>query len=793
MQRRWVSVAVLAVIATGWAPAAGAAPLTPTDDPLPGSSFQGADGDQLDENGLLDWDGVHARVVHNADPNDQDTAFAGGTKEGEPAHWILTTEAGGVTPGKANIRHAWSVVDQPGGRTFLYLAFNRAAADGDTFVTFELNQSGRTWVNDKHSRIPCRRDGDVLVSYEISGNTREVFLRRWRTGVTDPQAGCDRTGTIQPLTSVRADIEAQGALNAAVIANRLPGAGAVIPALRFGEAALDLDALLGPVFAHGCYAFGSVWMHSRSSNSPTSQMQDYVAPAPIDLRTCAAEGTKFFDLDADGVRAADEPGIPGFLIFADYDDDRELDPGEPSTVSDVHGRYVLNDIRRPYRLREQPALGRRRATGDWRCSFPNADTPGGFGTPRPRLSCGWGPIDPEKEPNATGRDFGNWYPGQLTVTKTLQPAGDPGRFDIFVRGFPALRNAPADGSTQTRTLLVPPGTYPVSEVAVPPTDPAQYTTSSTCGPDNRSRPLGRGAGALTAVVVAGGRVSCRFLNVRVGSPGIAIDKSGPVVAKAGATLEYTMRVTNVGSLPFAAGDVRVSDPACDDAPERTATGPDDSPGSLDPGDVWTYACTRETAAPGDDCVLRVVSNTATASGTAGGTTVEYSDTIETALICPDIPPPDPPDPPDPPVPPDPAPPVPPQPPGPDPLAPAVPDQPAEPGAVIPPGPLPPRAGTAGVAGISSSRLARCVTRPPRLALLVRHVSRVAVAVDGRRVAVRHGRLLQRRLVLARLRGLSPGPHRIAARVRFRLGSGTRPVRLVLRVRICRALLPRFTG
>src|SRR4051794_8322688 len=172
MQHRWVSVAVVAVIAAGSAPIAGAAPLTPTDDPLSGSSFQGGDGDQLDENGLLDWDGVHARVVHNEDPNDADSSFAGGTKVGDPANWILTTEIGGVSPGKANIRDAWSVVDQPGGHTFLYLAFDRAAAEGDTFLTFELNQSGRTWVNDKHSRIPCRRDGDVLVSYEISGNTR---------------------------------------------------------------------------------------------------------------------------------------------------------------------------------------------------------------------------------------------------------------------------------------------------------------------------------------------------------------------------------------------------------------------------------------------------------------------------------------------------------------------------------------------------------------------------------------------------------------------------------------------
>ena len=74
------------------------------------------------------------------------------------------------------------------------------------------------------------------------------------------------------------------------------------------------------MFKDGCYAFGSIWMHSRSSTSYSSQMQDYVAPEPIDLRTCAAEGTKFFDLDADGVRDPKEPGIPGFQIYADYND-----------------------------------------------------------------------------------------------------------------------------------------------------------------------------------------------------------------------------------------------------------------------------------------------------------------------------------------------------------------------------------------------------------------------------------------------------------------------------------------
>ena len=181
-------------------------------------------------------------------------------------------------------------------------------------------------------------------------------------------------------------------------------------------------------------------MHSRSSTSFTSQMQDYVAPTPIDLRTCAAEGTKFFDLDADGVRDADEPGIPGFQIFADYDDNGQLDPGEPSTVSDSSGRYVLDDIRqrRSYRLRERLLPTRRRATNDWRCSFPNAGTDGGFGAASAWPAAG-GRSTRGQEPNATGRDFGNWYPAQLTVTKELVPPDDPGRFDLFVNGETVFR------------------------------------------------------------------------------------------------------------------------------------------------------------------------------------------------------------------------------------------------------------------------------------------------------------------------------------------------------------------
>ena len=78
----------------------------------------------------------------------------------------------------------------------------------------------------------------------------------------------------------------------------------------------------------------------------------------------------------------------------------------------------------------------------------------------------------------------------------------------------------------------------------------------------------------------------------------------------------------------------------------------------------------------------------------------------------------------------------------------------------------------------------------------RHISRIALFLDGRRIRVLRGTPLQRRHVIRSLarRTVDPGRlYTIVARVRFRLGSGTDPLTLVRRVRICRAQLPRFTG
>ena len=769
-------------------PGAFAATLPSGATPLPGSTFQGGDGNQDDAAPYVDWQGLQAlgRVGHNPDRNDEDSAFAGGSKEDEPGAWELTTEADGVKPAQANILDGWSAVDQPGADTFLYLGFTREKSGGTSYLAFELNRDARVW-NNGHASIPCRTTGDVLVVFAPKGNDIALALQQWTTITADAATGCARTGTLRTVETIPAGA-AQGSMNAVAITSRLPGSfapGSQIPDALFGEAAADVSALLEAAFGDVCLSFGSVWMHSRSSLSESSAMQDYVAPQRLALRTCAASGTKFFDLDADGVRDPGEPGLPRFLIWADYDNDGVRDSNEPFSVTDDHGDYVIDDIRPPsgtYRLRETLASPGRRSPVPtaWRCSYPNAGTGGGFaGGTGGLFGCGWGPISVASTPNAQGRDFGDWVPATLTVEKQLWPADDPGRFDLIVDGVTVKAGA---GDGDKVTLSLPPGTYNVSESAAAGTDGSLYRSTVSCRTVTRGRGVLRSRTAWNGLVLqAGAQATCTFVNARPGAPGIAIEKTGPAVVQAGDTLHYTLYVTNPGDLPIPAGSVKVTDSRCDGAPVLTTKNGDTSPTTLDPGDTWTYSCTHRTPAPDADCEAAAFTNVATASGTVGGITVSDDGSVTTTIECPDIPP-------EPPIPPMPEPG--PQPPPVQPL-PQPPPSPEPP--FVPPGPAPPQAGASGTAGVSAAG-ARCVSSARQVMVTGRRMSRYRVSVDGRRVGTRVLRLLQRRSVpLDRI--LSPGRHVLTLRVTFERGSATAPVTLRRTITICgrAAQAPRVTG
>jgi hypothetical protein len=772
------TIAACAVVATG-AGAARAAPLPNGSAPLPGNSFQGADGNQDDQSPYVDWQGFQAsgRVTHSADPNAEDSAFVGGSEEDEPGEWDLTTEAGGVSPAKDNILDAFSAVDQPAADTFLYLAFTREAAGGTSYVAFELNQDARLW-NNGHAEIPCRRTGDVLVVFAVHGHEIEMVLERWTTTATNAATGCATHGHLTRVTSVAA-ANAQGGGNAAAITSRLPGfyaPGSTIGPELFGEAALRLNALLEHAFDDPCFNFASIWMHSRSSLSETSNMQDYVAPRRLAVRTCSASGTKFLDLNANGERDDGEPGLPRFLIWADYDDDGVRDSGEPFAVTDEDGHYVIEDIKSPsgtYRLRETLLDSDHIPETSWVCSYPHDGTPGGFGHgPGGLFGCGWGPIATATTPYAQGRDFGNWLPAQLTIEKQLWPPDDPGRFDLKVNGVTVL---PSAGDGATTTVALRPGSYDITEAAVPPTDPAAYGSSVTCRATTRRRgSLRSGAGYTGLVLHAGARATCTFINVRPGVPAIAIEKAGPTVARAGATLRYSLYVTNPGDVAFLASGVEVRDPACDEPPELVSKGGDDSPDTLDPGDTWTYRCSRSTPAPGGDCTVSTVTNRATVTASAGGTEVSDDDAITTTLNCPD-------EPPQPPLPTPTPTPTPSIPPGPSPVTGA---------SVAPQGVRPPVAGRIGVAGL---RVAPgCIRRASDVALVGTRMARVAVSLNGRRVSNRTLAILQRRATLLRPL-IGAGRHRLVVRVTFQRGSGAPAVTLQRTITVCGPARPQFTG
>ena len=521
-----------------------------------------------------------------------------------------------------------------------------------TFLTFELNHDARLW-NNGQAMIPCRRTGDILVSYEPHGNGVDVVLQRWRSTADDLATGCSTRGHLDGLTGLTPNVDVQGAINRTAITSRLPGYyEGTVPAERFGEAALNLSQILED--APGidkCFSFASVWMHSRSSTSEQSNMQDYVAPHKIIARSCSASGDKFHDLDADGRRDPGEPGLPGWIIWADYDNDGVKDAAEPFGITDAEGHYVINDIRPPggtYMLRETLAtkVGLRRArVASVACSYPNDSTPGGTGSaPGGTFRCGWGPIQSATTTYARFRDFGNYVPATLVVEKQLEPSSDPGRFDLLVNGRVVVAAA---GDGASRASRVRPGAYTVSEVAAAGTNPANYQSTVECKVGTRRTQVRSGSVYADLTLRSGQLAVCTFRNVRLGSPAIAIDKVGPASATAGDTLRYQLFVSNPGDLPFPAASVEVVDPNCDDPPalvgKADPPGADATPRTLDPGDIWTYSCSKKTAAP-EDCRPSVVTNTAVVTGEAGGRTVRDDSRIDTSLTCP----PEPPDPVEPP-------------------------------------------------------------------------------------------------------------------------------------------------
>jgi len=277
---------------------------------LPAGAVQGRFNAQ---DGLLDR-GTFSRtdlVKSNAD-----NSFANGAKEGDLCPAV---ETGGIPPSKDDFSNFYASLDG----NILYLAFRRSDNNGTATVDFELNQSTLDCGNGVNK---VRTEGDLLITYDFQGGDLAnvpIQIRTW-------------TGTMWSEPVLLTITQAQASIS---------------PDLLFGE--LTIDLLAAGIFTAGeCVSFASAFAKSRSSNSFTSTLKDFVAPIPISISNCASI-TVVKEASPEGATpfgfTFDPPGVASSTTFSLIDDGSSTTPDVTpdrktfADLTDVNGTYVITE------------------------------------------------------------------------------------------------------------------------------------------------------------------------------------------------------------------------------------------------------------------------------------------------------------------------------------------------------------------------------------------------------------------------------------------------------------------
>jgi hypothetical protein len=169
--------------------------------------------------------------------------------------------------------------------------------------------------------------------------------------------------------------------------------------------------------------------------------------------TTTKAGTKYEDLNADGDISGD-PVLADWTIFVDYNDNGDLDSGEPFDVTAADGTYLIEGIvPGSFKVREVLKT-------DWTCSYPNPGTPDAMGLVT-STDCTYSENFQSRVPE-TGNDFGNWTTATKAGTKYLDNDGDGG-FDSPLSGYTIYvdynDNGSHDAATEPYDVTGADGTY----------------------------------------------------------------------------------------------------------------------------------------------------------------------------------------------------------------------------------------------------------------------------------------------------------------------------------------------
>src|SRR5947207_7699293 len=189
-----------------------------------------------------------------------DDSYAQGAKEDDPCP---TVETGSIPNNKADLTNFYVATGKGDTDTFLYLAWDRASTNGTVTLDFELSKSSvvRSVAQGCNGVNPDRSAGDKLITYDLQGNkdaeTVVISVRSW-------------TGTKWGAERVLGSAAAEGSISGNLL---------------FGEMAIDLEEA-GIFPRHVCEDFAMAMVKSRSSNSFTAEMKDFIKAYPRPVSNC---------------------------------------------------------------------------------------------------------------------------------------------------------------------------------------------------------------------------------------------------------------------------------------------------------------------------------------------------------------------------------------------------------------------------------------------------------------------------------------------------------------------------
>jgi hypothetical protein len=522
---------------------AGTVMLVPTTaQGLVGSSFE-IDTDanlKVDQVGWVDW----ASLAHasSSDPEKRaldlatgrtDDSYAGGVKEdtecpGETtgsipnnksdllSFHVNTEEGAGSHPGYLNL--AWSRVSEPSGTTLMDFEFNQAnVGDPETACAQGPNVA--------------RTVGDLLIEYAIDqgGAKAAITMRRWSGTawgtpelLTDPDPDCG------------GDPCAEGSINSTAIpaaeSDGLIATGQK-NARTFGEAQIDLRTIFDP---DQCSSFGAAMLKSRSSDSFTSQLKDFIRPIPITLQNCGkvvirkvtqpAGSSESFTF---GKSFGTSPATPDSFSLTG------AAPGNVKTFDKVlfGSGYTVEETQLP---------------AGW--EFVGIDCSASTGV-TPVLAGRTVTFEINDETDVLDCTYTNRASATLRIDKVTDPAGDPQEFTFVPgAGLPAGNVLLADGTTPHAYSSLSPGPYTVTEQAPGASwDLTAIACRHTASSAAKAATVDLAARSVTVSLGAGDDVTCAFANRKRGSLEITkTDDADPAAVLAGAAFTLYDDVAPVG-------------------------------------------------------------------------------------------------------------------------------------------------------------------------------------------------------------------------------------------------------